>query len=109
MLDSVAHGFQLEFFYRTRSTEILAWCCSSEHKLVAGSRPVPPLSSEGGPAVVYAVNGTQIRLIQSDFNVRAGKLQRELEGKGLTVHEESVAGLIRGPLGVRVDGQSGLV
>ena len=60
-------------------------------------------------AVIYADNATHIGDKEEAVNARYSQLKSSLESQGLSVHEENEAGLMREPLGVRVDGWSGVV
>ena len=103
-------GFSWSFYLAREAHRFLAQSAMPSTFLAQDSRPVQDIARPGGVAVIYADNATQIgdsKLGVDDL--RHLQLRSPLEEVGLAVHEEQEAGLIREPLGVRVDGQAGVV
>ncbi len=76
---------------------------------LADGRPAEPMGRPGGLGLTYADNACHIGSEPESVNDRQQRLKRALAIFNLETHEETEAGLLRKPLGVRVDGSEGCV
>ena len=103
-------GFSWSFYLAQEAHRFIASGALTNTHFAQDCRPVPHLSQgSGGACVIYADNATHLGSDPDSVNNRHQAVTAALEAKGLSVHEENEAGLVREPLGVRLDGSAGKV